>query len=276
MTRERSAEPKTKCPQSPEHGEKRLSEAEPEPEMQASQDEVLVPGVEHAPGTPAQLSPEAAAPLSNHAANCIERQAPSEKEEEDLYLSDLEGMLETEDASRTGALPSDAAEPASWPVLQTPAASSRNWPEPEGEAAELLATLRSVAELLNPGDYWLADSGTWDIEALREDAAMQQDSVKDREASAGLEGASGVSAPEPASVPSEPRAIKRESSSEMSISPAGTPYVVRLSQWRARKQARRKRLRDSVQNDSTIVEAQGPSAHQETAESLASSQLPTT
>merc|ERR1711920_338695 len=130
-------------------------------------------------------------------------------------------MGETEDASCKAALPGDAAEQALWPVLDTLGVSSRIWPEPEGEAAELLATLRSLAEFLNPGDYWLADSGTWDVEALREDAAMQQEALKDREASAGPEAASGASAPDTAPVTSEPPATTRESSSDMSMSPPG-------------------------------------------------------
>lgn len=120
---------------------------------------------------------------------CQSQDEQSEHTEEDeLFLSDIEGMLEEEQKDlRPG---NDAAEvapeqpgredaPSCEPAPLEPA---QLWtkPEPCGEIAELLAELGA-----DPNEYWVA--GTWDLEGLREDielhrreqaAARGQDSVE--------------------------------------------------------------------------------------------------
>lgn len=126
----------------------------------------------------------------------------------ELYLSDIEEILESGD--RKGALarapdlvPTDVVPspkhviglpelvpteivpdvPPSWVAPPLPSApqpppppewAPGPWPTPQGEVLELLKELRAEAQGLAPGDYWLEEVETWDIQALREDVAQQR------------------------------------------------------------------------------------------------------
>jgi len=235
------------------------TEAE-DPEMQTPQDKVQTPTPAAAP-----MLPDAQLTLFDTEADEEEEESPGgspglgwrfdcegtaqvqsncadntlqEEEDEELFLSDLEEQLLEDAPTPEGPRDADADAPMPWPVLQMEGAPSPIWPEPEGEAAELLAELRSQAELLDPGDYWLADDGIWDLEALREDVANQQKALKEQEASAGPQAALQAAAPP------EPSPTRREShagSTDMLATPTSC-YAVRLRQWQARKRARRKRV----------------------------------
>jgi len=80
------------------------------------------------------------------------RQQDEAGDEDGLYLSDIEALLEDKSISEVDN------------------ATTTPWPRPSAEVAALLEELSTCVEDSDPSDYWV--NGEWDIEGLRDDVEL--------------------------------------------------------------------------------------------------------